>query len=483
MYFDDALHGQFDIKRLLGRRVLVLGDAIVDEYVQGDAQRLSPEAPVPVLRVENTRQVLGGAANTAANVVSLGGRATLICVAHGDAAGDSLRLLAERAEIAYRPIDAGVPTLRKIRVVGQRQQIVRLDYEERFDLSNAMETAVKNEFDRCIDAADVVVISDYAKGIVTPTVARHVLESSRAKGRPVIVDPRPQHRDRYHRCDFMTPNWREARALLSWPEAPATETDVAATARALTQEFDSNVLLTLGAHGMRFCSRTQDVEFSVRALAREVYDVSGAGDTVVATLALAVAAGLPPNVAAALANRAASVAVGKLGTATVSFVEITADAVDPRLLSRSDLAMQADLLRKQGKQIVTINGSFDLLHRGHVHILREARRQGDVLIVGLNSDASVRRYKGSNRPVVGEADRAEMLLALRMVDYVHLFDEDDPRAFLAEVRPDVHVNGAEYGTDCIEADVVRAHGGRLHLVPRLPGFSSSDIIRTASRTS
>ncbi len=207
-----------------------------------------------------------------------------------------------------------------------------------------------------------------------------------------------------------------------------------------------------------------------------MFDVSGAGDTVVAALSLALAAGADHASAVSIANRAASVVVGKFGTATVTRDELLFDTDGLRLVPRAALSQLAATLRVKGKRIVTINGSFDLLHSGHLHILHEARQRGDVLIVGLNSDASVRSYKGPSRPIVPERQRAEMLLALRMVDYVHIFDEPDPIAFLKELRPDVHVNGSEYGAECIESETVRRGGGTVHIVDRIPGLSTSGIV-------
>jgi D-beta-D-heptose 7-phosphate kinase/D-beta-D-heptose 1-phosphate adenosyltransferase len=249
-----------------------------------------------------------------------------------------------------------------------------------------------------------------------------------------------------------------------------------AVASTLASELHTNVVLTLGQHGICFSGRDGEEAFAQPTLAREVFDVSGAGDTVVAALALALASGADHRTAVSLANKAASVVVGKFGTATATAEEILRDSETLRLVPRNRLAQVAAQLRARGKRIVTINGSFDILHNGHLHILNEARRRGDVLIVGLNSDRSVRSYKGPNRPVVNEHRRAEMLLALRMVDYVHIFDESDPIAFLNEIEPDVHVNGSEYGEDCIESETVRRGGGKMHIVNRIPELSTSAII-------
>jgi D-beta-D-heptose 7-phosphate kinase/D-beta-D-heptose 1-phosphate adenosyltransferase len=467
------------VSKFEDKRVLVLGDAILDEYLLGDCSRISPEAPVPVLRVSSSRQVPGGAANTAANIVSLGGQATLIALVGTDEAGGTLRRCASAAGVDLLAVDDGRATLRKTRVVGQqRQQIVRLDYEDLRTADARVEDQILQRLDDCLRSCAIVVISDYAKGFLSPPLSQAIIARAHGAGLAVIVDPRPQNRDCYAGCDYLTPNWRESRALLRWSDAEPHDDEVSRVARTLASELAANVVLTLGAHGMSFCSRDGREQFALPTLAREVYDVSGAGDTVVAAFALARAAGADHATAVTLANRAASVVVGKSGTATLTREEILEDSDALRLVARHALHQLTATLRAKGKKIVTVNGTFDVLHNGHLHILSEARQRGDVLIVGLNSDASVRSCKGPQRPFVPERRRAEMLLALRMVDYVHVFDEPDPIAFLREVNPDVHVNGSEYGENCIERDTVIRGGGRLHIVNRIPGLSTSSLVHS-----
>ena len=458
------------------KRVLVLGDAILDEYLAGDCSRISPEAPVPIVRVHSARQVLGGAANTAANVAALGGGATLIALVGRDPAGSALAACARDAGVTLTPVHSDAPTLRKTRVVGQHQQIVRLDYEDPVPLDAAAESAILAAFDASIASCDIVVMSDYAKGFFSRTLAQEIIGRAHRAGRHVVVDPRPQHRDYYHQCDYITPNWRESRGLLGLPDAEVSKERARTVARDLAAALGSNVVLTLGAEGISFCNRDGGEQFDMPTLAREVFDVSGAGDTVVATLALALASNAGHAAAVALANEAASVVVGKFGTATLTADELLGDHETRRLVPRASLRALAATLRARGKRIVTANGSFDVLHAGHLYILNQARQQGDVLVVGVNSDESVRSYKGASRPVVPERQRADMLLALRAVDYVHIFPEQNPIAFLEELHPDVHVNGAEYGENCVERDVVVRNGGRLHLVDRIPALSTSAIV-------
>jgi D-beta-D-heptose 7-phosphate kinase/D-beta-D-heptose 1-phosphate adenosyltransferase len=464
------------VREFAKKRVLVLGDAMLDEYLLGECSRISPEAPVPVLRVTGMRRTLGGAANTAANVVSLGGQSTLIALLGSDETGSTLRRCAIDAGVELLAVRQSRPTLRKTRVIGQQQQIVRLDYEDDGDRDSAVDTQVLKQFDAALGKIDIVVISDYAKGFLSRTLCRAIIERTHAAGRMVIIDPRPQHGEFYVGCDYLTPNWRESRALLGLPDAEPLPDVITSVRQLLASQLKTNVVLTLGAHGISFCSRTHEEEFALPTVAREVFDVSGAGDTVVAALALALASGADHPTALTLANRAASVVVGKFGTATVTPEEILWASDAPRLVPRHALRSLASTLRAKGKRIVTTNGSFDILHRGHLHILSEAREQGDVLIVGLNSDASVRGYKGPGRPIVPQRNRADMLLALRVVDYVHIFDEPDPIAFLNELRPDVHVNGSEYGENCIERDVVLNGGGSIYIVARLPELSTSQLV-------
>jgi D-beta-D-heptose 7-phosphate kinase/D-beta-D-heptose 1-phosphate adenosyltransferase len=458
-------------------RVLVLGDVMLDEYLTGDCSRISPEAPVPVLAVRSARTVLGGAANTAANISALGGHVVLVGLTGRDGVGRQLAEQAAASGIEFVPVLDDRPTVRKVRVLGQQQQLLRLDYEATSAVPGGTEdrilAAAREQFTRC----SVVVISDYAKGVITERVCQRLIADAHGAGKEVIVDPRPQHASYYRGCDYLTPNWKESLGLLNHPEVGATPEAIEATGRLLVGRFRSHVLMTLGPVGMRFFHRDGTEEFGMPTVAKEVFDVSGAGDTVVATFALARAAGCDHRTAVGLANRAAGLVVAKLGTATITPAELLREEDDePRVVSRGELSALSATLRAARRRIVTINGSFDVMHAGHLHILREARRQGDVLIVGLNTDRSVREHKGPGRPFVGQADRARMLLALRDVDYVHLFDEAVPMPFLAELRPDVHVNGSEYGEDCIEAETVRAGGGRVHVVGRIPGLSTSELV-------
>jgi D-beta-D-heptose 7-phosphate kinase/D-beta-D-heptose 1-phosphate adenosyltransferase len=306
------------LKQIAGKRVLVVGDVIADEYLVGESSRISSEAPVPVLRYTGEHATLGGAGNTAANVTSLGGAATLIGLVGDDAAGADIARRCTAARIALVPLRDGRPTTRKVRVISQQQQLLRIDYEETADIDAARAQELVEAVTTRLTACDVVVMSDYAKGLLTNDVCREVVRRSRAAGKPVVVDPRPQHSNYYWECDYLTPNWRESLGLLREGDAALTPENVRRVGTLVSRRFKSHVLLTLGARGIAFFDRDGGEPLVVPAEAQEVFDVSGAGDTVVAAFSLARAAGCDHATAVTLANRAAAVVVGKRGTATVT---------------------------------------------------------------------------------------------------------------------------------------------------------------------
>jgi D-beta-D-heptose 7-phosphate kinase/D-beta-D-heptose 1-phosphate adenosyltransferase len=313
------------LERIAGRRVLVVGDLILDEYIDGEAARISPEAPVPVLRFSSQRSVLGGAGNTAANVASLGGQATLVGAMAGDSAGDEVRRQCSAAGIHLAAIDDERPTIRKVRVISRQQQLLRIDYEDGADLAGRAQSQLVATVRDRVDHADVVVVSDYAKGLLTAGTFAEIRRVATQAGKAVVVDPRPSHASFYEGSDYLTPNWKEALGLLREDDGAAPSVEAAdRVGNLLRARFQANVLLTLGSRGMSFFPRDGSATIDVSALAREVFDVSGAGDTVVAAFALGIAGGLAPADAVWLANRAAAVVVGKRGTATVTPAELLA---------------------------------------------------------------------------------------------------------------------------------------------------------------
>ena len=314
-------------ERFPAQHVLILGDLILDEYISGDCSRISSEAPVPIVRVDRARSVLGGAGNTAANVAALGGRATLIGLCGDDDAGDRLRQIVADQKIDFRRVSDGRPTTHKTRVIGEHQQILRLDREMTQSVSPEVEDLLFAQFLEALPQAGIVVLSDYAKGVLTERLCRSIIKKAREEGREVVIDPRPEHGSFYVDCDFLTPNWKEGLQLLGQHDVAPVEASILQAGRALADRFHTNVVLTLGALGIGFFGRSGE-HFAVPTLAREVFDVSGAGDTVVAALALARSAGADHAQAVSLANAAAGVVIGKLGTATVSRGELLS-AIEP----------------------------------------------------------------------------------------------------------------------------------------------------------
>jgi len=312
------------LQQIAGKRVLVVGDVIADEYLVGESSRISSEAPVPVLRYTGEHATLGGAGNTAANVTSLGGAATLVGLVGDDAAGADIARRSAAARIDFVALRDGRPTTRKVRVISQQQQLLRIDYEETADVDAARAQELVEAVTTRLAACDVVVVSDYAKGLLTNEVCREIVRRSRTAGKPVVVDPRPQHANYYWECDYLTPNWRESLGLLREGDAALTPENVRRVGTLISRRFKSHVLLTLGARGIAFFDRDGGEPLVVPAEAQEVFDVSGAGDTVVAAFSLARAAGCDHPTAVTLANRAAAVVVGKRGTATVTPEELLA---------------------------------------------------------------------------------------------------------------------------------------------------------------
>jgi D-beta-D-heptose 7-phosphate kinase/D-beta-D-heptose 1-phosphate adenosyltransferase len=414
--------------RFAGCGILVVGDIILDEYVTGECTRLSPEAPIPVLRVRATRSVLGGAANTAANVASLGGRVVLIGIVGDDEAGRRVGELARAQGIDARLETDRTPTCRKVRALGGQQQLLRLDYEDDGPRASTAIQAVLDQVGQALSGASVLVLSDYAKGLVDQTFGHRLLALAREARVPVVIDPRPQHANAYVGCDYLTPNWKEALSLVGEVDRPATPEAIASVGRRAAERFGANVLLTLGPQGIRYFGRDGVNQFDEPAQTREVFDVSGAGDTVVAAFALAVAAGADPHTAIRLANLAAGVVVAKVGTSTVSREELVRTIDADRLVSGAGLLEHLGDARSAGRRVGIITGEFDALDSRTLAVLRDVRRRVDVVVVLL--DAEVRDV----------AERAQLFAGLRDVDLVCV--EASPGELIAALDADVHVEHA-----------------------------------------
>ncbi|MFC7737776.1 bifunctional D-glycero-beta-D-manno-heptose-7-phosphate kinase/D-glycero-beta-D-manno-heptose 1-phosphate adenylyltransferase HldE [Roseomonas sp. GCM10028921] len=476
-----------------GRRILCLGDVMLDRFHYGRIDRISPEAPVPVVRMGENRAMLGGAGNVARNIASLGGEAVLVGVVGADAAGREVTAL-----IAGMPglVDATTtcslrPTIAKTRIIAGHQHVVRLDEEETGPIADGEAAAIRERVEALLPGCHALVLSDYAKGLLREDVVRHAIGAARRLGLPVLVDPKRPDFGFYAGATLLTPNLKELRAAAPGPTG--TEDELAAAARALLDPSGVGaILVTRSEKGMLLVEAGDGVH-TVPAHAKEVFDVSGAGDTVIAALALAVAAGNPLPRAMRIANAAAGVVVGKLGTATLDIAELAAameaDAredgdIDGKIAPSAARAIPViEAWRRRGLEIGFTNGCFDILHRGHVTMLQAARAKCDRLVVALNTDDSVRRLKGPTRPVNALEDRLAVIAALQSVDLVLAFAEDTPLELIRRLQPDVLFKGADYREeDVVGGDVVRARGGRVALIDLVPGRSTTGIIARSRAT-
>jgi len=470
--------------------VAVIGDLMLDCYLHGEVNRISPEAPVPVMRARSERPVPGGAANVAANLAALDVHVHLVGLCGEDEArAQLLGCLAELGQVDCSGIVSAPDrhTTKKLRIIGERQQIVRIDHEDSTPWSAELERACILAAMDAIDVADVAVLSDYGKGVCSDTLIRAVVEHAARTGKRLLVDPKRRDLSIYSGASILTPNRKE---LSEATGLPCETDDEAAFAVAHAQSVcDADVLLTRSEKGMSYFPRG-GVPIHMPTVAQDVFDVSGAGDTVIAVLAAAVGAGVPLLEAMRLANHAAGIVVSKVGTATVTRAELAESLVEdaPAADGDGDLVAieQARALRQRWARerlvVGFTNGCFDLLHPGHVALLREAARTCDRLIVALNSDASVRRLKGPLRPVQDESARAAIIGAMKGVSAVLVFDEDTPRRVIEALQPDVLIKGGDYTRDhIVGAEIVEARGGRIVLVDLVTGHSTSNLVRAAGK--
>jgi D-beta-D-heptose 7-phosphate kinase/D-beta-D-heptose 1-phosphate adenosyltransferase len=476
---------------LRGARVLCIGDVMLDRFVYGEVERISPEAPVPVLRVERESAMLGGAGNVARNLAALGAAARFVSVVGRDEAGREVAVLCNAlVDCAHELVAEGQRrTTIKTRFFAGAQQIVRADHETALPIAARTETALIRHAMDHLAGVSVVVLSDYGKGVLTERVASEVIAAAVAAGKTVIVDPKAPDYRRYRGATLITPNRKELAEAAHMPVAGDDEIARAAAQLIATHDFGA-VLATRGADGMTLITRERpEAPLHLPTEAREVFDVSGAGDTVVATIAAALAGGFALAEAAALANAAAGIVVGKSGTAVAHPDELAAALHRQDLLTGEGKVVTPERLRervadwrRRGLKVGFTNGCFDLLHPGHVSLLSQARAAADRLVVGLNSDASVRRLKGEGRPVQSEAARAMVLGSLASVDLVVIFGEDTPMALIEAIEPDVLVKGADYTKDKVVGGAfVEAHGGRVLLADLVPGQSTSATIARMAR--
>ncbi len=460
-------------------RVLVVGDLILDRYWSGATERISPEAPVPVVHVQKEEERPGGAGNVALNVAALGGEVSLIGITGNDDNADRLQGLLEQQSVSCRfQKQSGINTITKLRILSQHQQLIRLDFEETQPVVDY--EALSVNYQTALAGAGVIILSDYAKG--TLMQIETLIEQARQAQIPVLVDPKGSDFERYRGATVITPNLREFESVVG---PCATVDEVVSKGKALCEKLDLKALLvTRSEHGMSLISVDEDV-VHLPAKAREVFDVTGAGDTVIAVLATALASGSSLLQATALANAAASLVVGKLGAATVSAEELNAalHEVPPDaagVMTEAELVAAVRAAKLRGESVVMTNGCFDILHAGHVRYLREARVLGDRLILAVNDDASVSRLKGDSRPINSLSTRMEVLSALESVDWVVAFSEDTPARLIGDVLPDVLVKGGDYTPDQIAGGVaVQENGGRVIVLDYHDNHSTTAIIDAA----
>ena len=463
---------------LQGRSIMVVGDVMLDRFVDGTVNRLSPEAPVPILEKTQDSVMPGGAANVAINLAGLGCDVTLLSVTGNDAAGRQLAQIlgANLAIDFHRIVDGGRPTTTKTRFRADKQQILRVDDEVNIPIDEDTAGQLLASFADSLSNVALVVLSDYAKGAVPPDVIARIMSLTRAAGVPLVADPKLPDFSVYTGADILTPNLAELRVASAI--AGDGLDDIAAAASLAARSHDLGaVLVTLSARGMLIANADGTWDHDPTK-AREVFDVSGAGDTVIAMIAAALAGGVVAGDAVRLANIAAGVVVGKAGTATASPGEIIAMAGPPTPdLDVPTLAARCADWRAKGKRIGFANGCFDLLHPGHIHLLTAAASSCDRLIVGLNSDASVKRLKGESRPVQTARQRAAIMSSLPLVDGVAVFEEDTPLELITALQPDVIFKGGDYRPeDVVGGDVVAARRGEVIIIPTLGNHSSSALI-------
>lgn len=454
---------------------------MLDEHIWSRVSRISPEAPVPIADVARINHVPGGCGNVATNISALGGIPLLVGLIGKDSSGDKLRKALSQAKIStsHIVVDSKRPTILKSRIIAGSQHLVRVDREDRTILSPKLTNTITARLKKLISKVDAVIISDYGKGIVTEKTAQTAIALARKYKKPVAIDPKGVNYAKYRGATIITPNLREA--AIAARRLIINEQSLIKAGRVLRKATQAEfILITRGRDGMSLFA--SDSATYIPAIPREVFDITGAGDTVIATLSLALAAGAKMKTACILANTAASVVVGKISTAPC-FREELEEAIEghepigKKIKLGKEIRAIVQNLKNEGAKIVFTNGCFDILHLGHVRYLRKAKNLGDILVVGLNSDDSVRQLKGPERPYISELERAEILASLECVDYVIIFSEKRPDNLIKIVKPDFHVKGGDYKISALpEKKLVESLGGKVVVIPPIKGRSTTNIV-------
>ncbi len=463
-------------------KILVIGDVVLDKYYYGEVKRISPEAPVPIIKVVEEKNTLGGAANVAHNLSKLGIEVLLSGISGQDANREWLCNLLDAQKINYNGLLAtNRPTITKVRAIGSHQQMLRLDFENDHWIDKEIENQLKEWIVKTLDVdLKGVVISDYAKGVCTPELCQFIIRESHQRQIPVFVDPKGNQWEKYRDVDFISPNLKELSDVMGVPLANEDQA-VEIYAQKVQENYGiANVIVTRSEKGLSMIHSSRVIHIPTHA--REVFDVSGAGDTVVSAFMAAMASNVNPIDAVRLANVAAGVVVAKVGTYAISSPELEAavqsmfgkqEGTYKKLVSRGELMGLLHNWRGKGEKIVFTNGCFDILHVGHISYLERASNLGHHLVIGLNSDASIRRLKGQNRPILKEHDRARLLAALECVSCVVVFDEDTPADLIRLVKPDILVKGGDYRPEQV---VGKEDAGKVEIIQFEEGYSTTGII-------
>lgn len=463
-------------------KVLILGDIILDRYIEGKISRISPEAPVPVVKKRNMFSRLGGAGNVAANITGIGCECCLISACGKDSMRFELQELLNAAKSEFFLYhDEKRPTISKTRIMSGQHHLLRIDDENTQELSADAEKIILSEFSQRLSSHDAVIISDYGKGVCSASICQKAIQQCRKQNIPVFVDPKGTCWLKYQYATCITPNLSEFTSEAG-KNGENMQDGLGGAAKICASLELEKLLITLGADGMRLVDPGGEVD-QVKAKARQVFDVSGAGDTVIAVFAASRAVQMDWKTSMRMANLAAGIVVGKIGTLPITLEEMQEEISREQNghLDKIQLLDQAInkifFWKKNGDKIVFTNGCFDLLHPGHVYLLHQASQRGDKLVVGVNSDQSVKRLKGSGRPVLNQKDRSTLLASLQDVDMVVIFDEDTPKSLIASIRPDILVKGSDYSRKTVVgADLVESWGGEVSLVDLQEAFGTTAII-------
>ncbi|MGD2096975.1 MAG: D-glycero-beta-D-manno-heptose-7-phosphate kinase [Desulfobacterales bacterium] len=474
----------FDIEKLAGCRILVIGDLMLDAYLWGQAERISPEAPVQVVSVASEEHTLGGAGNVINNLVALGAKVSAVGVI---GSGPDAQLILNQLN-ALGVHTGGViqdpqrPTTRKTRIIANHQHVLRFDREVKAEISQQLLRQISKSAADRIAATDIILVSDYGKGLITKTLMQRLHAAAQQHGKLIIVDPKGLDFEKYAGASLITPNQKET-ALAAGMDIVDHKTLSEAARRLIQKTGINKILVTCGKDGMVYFERSKR-PYRISTKARQVFDVSGAGDTVLAVLGLGIAAGYDIKEAVALSNTAAGIVVGKVGTASVTKSELAAGLnliPDPTLHKQktmAELSTVAQKLQRAGKRIVLTNGCFDLLHVGHIMLLSASKQLGDALVVAIDDDASVKQLKGPGRPVIKAAERLRIISALDSVDYVVVFSSHQLNTLIEILRPAVLTKGSNYGAETvIGRDIVERFGGRVEIIPVTEDVSASRIIK------